>query len=300
MMDGLQVSHFTRKYFQHSFTTHFKNLSQVVPQPPWYYGNTNKIVPADSNMMTAAARYGFRGSKNIAQYNTNPYEVPSKTRTEHTPKFLDNGEFINEWVPPIIAASVQSVNGIETPKLWPENTEYVNGYPLKRQAQSWRYKRETTIGQEQCPATSEGLNTLMNNISKQDDLLREYSRLESSSAFLSLPMTVQLNFDSTWKDKVAKNANSVLKHNLTRIKPTYEAHTLVDPSDVIKYSGTTAMIVHSQTTEELKFRIRMDRSKSKTNTPYQLKWQHVMSHFKGIGVLLRRTQTMSYAITEIA
>jgi hypothetical protein len=39
--------------------------------------------------------------------------------------------------------------------------------------------------------------------------------------------------------------------------PVYEAHTLMDPSDLLKYSGTTAMIVHTQTTDELKFRLRM-------------------------------------------
>lgn len=114
-------------------------------QPPWYFGNNNTVRPPDVNLITAANRYGFRGSKSMQQYFTSPYEVPSKTRTEFTPHFLDNGEFINEWVPPIIAATAQSVNGIETPKLWPENTEYVNGYAHKRQPTSWIYKRETTV-----------------------------------------------------------------------------------------------------------------------------------------------------------
>lgn len=128
----------------------------TIAQPPWYFGNTNKTTPADTNMLIAAARYGFRGSKNIQQYNTNPYEVPSKTRTEYTPKFLDNGDYINEWVPPIVAAAAQSVNGIETPKTWPENTEYVHGYPLKKLPKSWRYKRETTVDLAERPKTSEG------------------------------------------------------------------------------------------------------------------------------------------------
>ncbi len=32
-----------------------------------------------------------------------------------------------------------SSSGIETPKLWPENTEFVNGYPKKKLPQSWRW-----------------------------------------------------------------------------------------------------------------------------------------------------------------
>ena len=62
--------------------------------------------------MTAAGRYGYRGSKEILQFTTKFHEVPSRTRNEHTPQFLTNGSFVNEWVPPIHAAKAQTINGI--------------------------------------------------------------------------------------------------------------------------------------------------------------------------------------------
>lgn len=63
---------------------------------------------------------------------------------------------------------------------------------------------------------------------------------------------------NSWNDKVDKLANSTLRINLKETEKTaYEAHTLMDPSDLMRYSGTTAMIVHTQSTDELKFRLRM-------------------------------------------
>ena len=103
-----------------------------IAQPPWYVGYNNTIKPPDTTLINAAGRYGYRGSKGIQQYLTNFYEVPSKTRNEYTPQFLNSGDFVNEYVPPIVAATSNTVNGIETPKLWPENTEFVNGYVHKK------------------------------------------------------------------------------------------------------------------------------------------------------------------------
>ena len=42
---------------------------------------------------------------------------------------------------------------------------------------------------------------------------------------------------------------------------------LIDPTDAIKYSGKTAMIVHSQTRDEIRFRLKLESSKS--FTPYE-------------------------------
>lgn len=99
----------------------------VVPggQPPWYFGRNNKTKPPDGNYATmAASRYGFRGSKGIRQRHVEPYERPSNTRTEYTPSFLIAPEdTADEWVPPILATTIQTVNGMESPKLWPENTD---------------------------------------------------------------------------------------------------------------------------------------------------------------------------------
>ena len=270
-------------------------------QPPWYVGNNNKIKPPDANHLTAAARYGFRGSRRIQQYSTEPWEVPSKTRTEHTPKFLNNSDnYINEWVPPIFGATVSTINGIETPKLWPENTEYTTGYPRKKYPTSWRYKRETTVDLPDCPKSPDGLSSLMLKTQESNSLLKQYAHMESHKTHLSLPMTAKETFEKNWKSTLKKNASSSLKCILRREKPLYEPHTLMDPSDLIKYSGSTAMIIHTQTTDELKFRLRMERSKSKSKTPFHLKWQHMIIHYNNIEKKLKRGQTMRKAIRKIA
>jgi hypothetical protein len=274
---------------------------QVISQPPWYVGNNNKITPADTNHLIAAARYGYRGSRRIQQYNTEPYEVPSKTRTEHTPKFLNNSDnFVNEWVPPIMAAKLGTINGLETPKLWPENTEYTTGFPLKKLPTSWIYKRETTVDVEERPPSPSPLNTLMSKTQESNTLLKQYAKMESTKSYLSLPMTAQSAFENNWKVTLKKNASSSLKNILKREKPPYDAHTLMDPSDTIKYSGTTAMIVHTQTSDELKFRLRMERSKAKSKTPFQLKWQNVIMHYHSISKKLKRGVSMRKAIRSIA
>lgn len=274
---------------------------QVLPQPPWYVGNNNKIKPADTNHFIAAQRYGYRGSRSIQQYCTEPWEVPSKTRTEHTPKFLNNSDnYVNEWVPPIFGAKVSSINGFETPKLWPENTEYTTGYPGKKYPTSWQYKRETTVDVPDRPKSSGTLSALMSKTQESNSLLKRYAKMESSKSYLSLPMTAQASFEQTWKATLKKNASGSLKHIMRREKPLHEAHTLMDPSDTIKYSGTTAMIVHTQSTDELKFRLRMERSKSMSKTPFQLKWQHVIIHYTNISKKLKKGYPMRKAIRKIA
>lgn len=310
----LQLFHVTLHWFRNATKRSFNDPDrvcinsstmmdglQVLPQPPWYVGNNNKITPPDANHLISAARYGFRGSRRIQQYSTEPWEVPSKTRTEHTPKFLNNSDnYINEWVPPIFAAKLSTINGIETPKLWPENTEYTTGYPLKKYPSSWRYKRETTVDLPDRPKSPNALSSLMLKTQESNSLLKKYAKMESTKSHLSLPMTAQESFDKNWKATLKLNASASLKCILRREKPVYEPHTLLDPCDTIKYSGSTAMIVHTQSTDELKFRLRMERSKSKSKTPFHLKWQHVIIHYNNISKKLKRGQLMRKAIRSIA
>jgi hypothetical protein len=162
---------------------------RTLPQPPWYVGYQNKIDPPDQNAMMAASRYGFRGAKNIEQFNTKPYEIPSKTQTDNTPKFLqippgDVEGYINEYVPPIFATKVNSINGMETPKLWPENTEYVNGFPKKKLPTLWKYKHQTTVYLPERPKSPTSLANLLNKTSEQSQLLNDYVKMESSNTHL--------------------------------------------------------------------------------------------------------------------
>lgn len=277
------------------------------PQPPWYYGNNNRIKPADGHLIMAAGRYGYRGSQNMNQYNVECYEDPEKTRTKHTPEFLDNGDYINEWVPPILATTHQTVNSLETPKLWPDNTQYPTGYsePSKNNETptAWIYKRETTVKDKQRPHTAENLDRMRRTMKGSkilDDTLERCATRESQNTIRSLPFAKQQNFTQEWADKVSKHANSALRTSMNKEKMPYESHTLVDPSDVMKYSGTTAMIVHTQTTDELKFRLRMTRSRSKNSVPFAQRWHHICHHFKEIQHRLKRKETMELALHETA
>jgi len=278
---------------------------RTIPQPPWYVGYNNTIIPPDDNPITAAARYGYRGSKNINQFNTRPQVLPSKSLTEHTPKFLqqhvlESIDYINEYVPPILAATIDSVNGIESPKLWPENTEFVEGYKLKQlPMKSWRYRRETTVDLPERPKTTENLSTIMEQTNEETKKLLDYTRMESQRTMQSLPMSSLTKFETSWNDFVNKDSSKTLKTTLNEEHQPYEAHTLLDPSDTMRYSGSTAMIVHSQSTEELKFRLRMEHTKSKVTSPFALKWSHICRHFDNISNKLKRKDTMFTAIQKI-
>ena len=273
----------------------------VIPggQPPWYYGNNNKTKPADSNFATmAASRYGFKGAQQIRQKHIEPYERPSATRTEHTPAWLETDEDLaDEWVPPIVHTKFNTVNGMESPKLWPENTEYPSGYMHKRAPTSTRYRRETTVDNAERPRTSQAMSNILNRTAERS-MLSDYTRMEKSRTFSSLPITAQDTFAANWADRVAKDANSTLRVTMNRETPAYEAHSLSDATDVMRYSGTTAMIVNSQSSEEVKFRSRLERSKQ--IVPYDLRWKKVITLFRAIKARLKREQSMSEVLRDIA
>lgn len=274
---------------------------RVLSQPPWYVGYNNTTVPPDSSYVMAANRYGYRGSNAIQQHNVKPYEMPARTTTVHTPAFLSrNDDYVDEYVPPIVAAKQQSVNGLETPKLWPENTSYVEGFRKKQRPSSWLYKRETTVDQPMRPKSPQSLSAVMQKATQETQKLRDYALMETQRTILSHSGTAQRKFEAAWSDQLLANATTTLKHSLQDVHPPYEAHTLLDPSDAMRYSGSTAMIVHSQTTDELKFRLRLERSRSKANMPFEMKWQHVMAHFNNVKHKLKRNQAMSEVVDKIA
>lgn len=156
-------------------------------QPAWYLGRQNKTEPPDNNIISAASRYGFKGAKGIKQRLTMPFGPPSNTRTEYTPKFLNNGDdIVDEWVPPIKLATFNTINGMETPKLWPENTEYATGYRHKRPPTSYRYSNETTVSMEERPSTSNAIDDYVDRAKYLAETLRENTKLESAGQRISL------------------------------------------------------------------------------------------------------------------
>ena len=269
-------------------------------QPPWYVGYQNKPAPPDSSIIYAASRYGFRGSRSIRQYLTEPFQSPERTKTPYTPKFLDCTFQVNEWVPPIRNTPFASAAGNTSPKLWPENTEYANGVPLKRPPTSVQYNRETTIGHDGSREVPPSLADYVERGLDVDKTLHDFAKMEASNTFLSPPMTAQLKFETMWNDRVQKTASSPLRLTLKTDVPPYSPHKLTDPTDALKYSGKTAMIVHSQSAEELQFRLRLERSKF--FTPYERRWKQVIDAYTAIKTYLtsKKDTTMSAAIRHIA
>ena len=268
-------------------------------QPPWYLGRQNKVEPPDNNVLLSAARYGFRGSKNIKQRLQNPYAPPTLTRTEYTPSFLKEGDdVINEYVPPIVAATFNTINGLESPKLWPVNTEFVTGYPHKKLSTSAKYLRETTVCQGEPPSSTEHMDILFTKTNQLNDTINDYAHRESRKEVQALPQKTQDLFRETWKEKIDKIGTNTLRLSMKRVIPPYDPHTLMDQSDTLRYSGTSSFLVHTQSTEELKFRLRMEKSKS--GIPYEQRWRNVIAQFKNIKSRLKRNMTMSSAIKDIA
>jgi hypothetical protein len=279
-------------------TTSFTEGVEFNRQPPWYYGYNNKTKPPDDDMITAASRYGFRGSKAIKQRHTEFYELPSRTRNEHTPNFLDGDDVVNEYVPQIYAAKVQTINNMETPKLWPSNTAFVSGSKLKEPPNKTFYNRETTVGSAERPSLDPSLTNWFDTASSLDNQLNDLTMLERTGAGLSPPQTAIMNCADTWKDRVSRTASTALRGTMKRHVEHYNPHTLVDPTDVMKYSGSTAFIIHTQTAEELKFRNRIKHSQSLIQ--YEIIWRQVHMLFRHLKTVLKRDMTLTDVISDLA
>ena len=217
---------------------------------------------------------------------------------EHTPSWLRAQENVaDEWVPPILMHTHNTINGMESPKLWPENTEYPTGFPKKKKPSSHKYNRDTTVENFEYPKLSDHMVDILHR-SAEKTMLNEYAKMEKTRDFKSAPMSAQETFAKNWSDKVDIEANGTLRATMKREVPPYEAHTLRDPTDAIKYSGTTAMIVNTQTSEEVKFRNRLERSKE--TIPWELRWRKVIALFRGIKQRIKRDVSVSSVMMELA
>lgn len=283
--------------YQYTTTSMTDGISYAAGQPPWYCGYTNKTVPSDSSLVYAASRYGFRGSKGIKQYENSPYQMPQRTTTQQTPKFLNGSYIIDEWVPPILARTYQTVNGLESPKLWPENSSYPSGAKLKKPSTSCRYNRETTIannGNQEIPGP---LTEYIARCGDMERTLTNFAQMETNNTFLSAPMTAQLTFQTMWNDRVQETASKDLKTTLGTSFMPCDSHCLSDASDKIQYSGKTAFIVHSQSADDLRYRQNLNDS---ILTTYENQWKQSIINFRLVKANLKRDVTMSIIIPDIA
>jgi len=282
--------------------TSIKDGLRIIRQPAWYYGNANKTKPADASFITAAARYGFRGSKEIRQYHTERYEPPHSTTTAHTPKFLvPELRIIDEWVPPL-SGQVHTTKSpgarFISPKMWPDSAHFVTGYAFKEdEIKSAEYKRQTTAGSKLRPKTTEKIEGMPRRRAQEDEELIDLANMETFNNFMSVPKTAQAQFRRSWAETLEKNANATLRQTMSQENLPFQAHRLMDPSDTMRYSGSTAMIVHTQNSDELKFRLRMERAHE--TIPYTLRWKQVMAQFKNLKQRLKRDQVMKASIMTI-
>lgn len=223
-----------------------------IDQPKWYFGRNNKINPPENNPAIAINRYGYRGSKNIERFLTEPIKPPALTVTDHTPEFLrKNREIIDEYAPMIQAAPVGSINSLEAPRLWPKTTEYVNGYKKKELSTSSIYNRQTTAGLpiDKRPQTSPDLETLTNQPlrpiqsapSKADKNLLTLSSVAFPSSKLSLSsqlpdvkqMSVTISTSPSRRTSLSAKLNE-LKRELTNISSPHLTMNNGDDSPIVR------------------------------------------------------------------
>jgi len=272
-----------------------------VAQPPWYVGNQNKVKPPDDSIMTAAARYGFRGSKKIRQYETEAFMSPIRTRTEHTPKFLVTEPVLDEWVPPLQSAALNNGFLLTTPKLWPENSVYATGYPNKQLPTSSIYIKETTVATGIRPVTTKSMDYIEGMLLDEESQLLNNSRLELTRSLLSRPMTEQAEFRHTWEDRMSKtlNATHPTFRTTTASNKNRSDSLLMDPTDKFhqKQSSGTAVLVHTQSSDVLKYKSRLMQSQSLL--PYKLRWTQIYDLVNAMKGKLRLNQKLGDVIRDL-
>lgn len=279
-------------------TTSYTEGIRFSHQPPWFFGYQNKTKPSDSSMTMTTNRYGYRGAKEINQFHTSPLCPSELTMNEHTPQFLEPQSMIDEWVPPLVGSPLNKGYALSTPILWPENSEYPNGFKSKKLPTSRYYQEETTTGTLLRPNTSPQLAFTMNHSMMEGSTLRENSKLESKHQIESRPQTAIKEFNRDWNNHVQERATPSLRQIMKTSIPPYEAHTLSNPDDRMVYSGSTAIIVHSSSTEEVKF--KMHSIQTAVNVPFDTRWKAVISTYRTIRSRLSREQTSEQSILLFA
>jgi hypothetical protein len=268
-----------------------------IEQPPWFFGNQNKTKPPDSSMLLAANRYGFRGSRDIKQFHTKMVSPPEETRTDYTPKFLVGNSVIDEWVPPLRGEPIKEKGfALTSPLLWPENANHTSGFKQKKRPTSPVYNRETTIGTDAAVKIPPALIAVYEKQSTEKNLLSQSAVLESKGEIISPPIAEKLKFSSTWQNRLDNFANASLKMTMQSgaIHQT-EQHKLMD-GDHLRYSGSTALLMHSCSTDELKYRLRLEIHEE--SQLLSLKWRHVIIVCQILKVRLRREHNLRVLITD--
>ena len=201
------------------------------------------------------------------------------------------------------------------------NQRFKKGYPKKQQATSVYYTRESTANSATRPQLSRQLSTATMRRDEEDETLLEKVELEKSMSILSRTMSHQSIMKANWRERVEKiGTTEGIRVALTLFNDFFffllgtaalknvikfhekhehvEHNTLMDPTDRIKYSGSTAYIIHSQSKDDLQFKLMMEKIHSKI--PYALRFRQLCVQLGTIKRKLRRDQTLRDGILMVA
>ena len=232
----------------------------------------------------------------IKQKQTEVHERPERTKTPYTPKFLAESEsIVDEYAPPIKMQPYK--NGyhpnLVSPKLWPESTEFVTGYPKKQQARSIYYSRESTLSSSSRPRTQGSALKVQKKREETDEHLMALSFMERSGEILNRPMTQKTAMERQWSDRIDRVGTASLRASMKNhlMHERVEPQTLMDTTDRLKYSGSTAYIVHSQSTDDLRFKQMMERIHQTSNFP--MRWRQISIQIQFLKRRMKRDESMA-------
>lgn len=174
------------------------------------------------------------------------------------------------------------------------------GIQKKQQASSVYYSRESTVSADTRPMTSGPALQVRLKHQQEGQRLKALASLESTGKLLNRPMTVKSTMDRKWSDRIQRcgSTSLLLSMTLQHTRDREEPHLLMDSTDKMLYSGSSAYIIHSQSTHDLKFKQMMDKIYQSSN--YPLRWRQVSIQMQHLNKRKRRDQTMSDLIMNIA
>jgi len=127
--------------------------SGIASSVPRAAGARTKKAPAPdarARRFADAVRYGYAGARKERAYRQFPNAAPARTYGPDAPAFMGRRATVrDEWTPPLRGLAPRPGGvALATPRLWPENAQYVSGFKARHAAQrptsAW-YVGQTTV-----------------------------------------------------------------------------------------------------------------------------------------------------------
>ena len=151
-----QKAKFVRGKKDHSYKTveGVRELMKVDVHPdnevghPWFYGYNNSAKLPPSTPFAIASRFGYRGASELTKQCSDRAQYIDIDRPKDIVLERDLIR-ANEWGPAVHNEAAKTYNNPNTPKQWPEATEFPVGSKMKLDSTTHWYNRETTLGMTQ-------------------------------------------------------------------------------------------------------------------------------------------------------